>query len=173
MSGKRTVRTRPRNGLAISDVLAAALLAELCSPSEELWLVTGWVTDIPVIDNSIRQFDAVMGAETRSTLSLTDVFTILTQQGTHVHVAVREDPHNQTFVGRLQRVCASDALHLYSGADLHEKILVGWTWVLKGSMNFTWHGTQRNEEGLDFEVDPADAARQRLELRTRWIGGRS
>jgi len=173
MSSKRAVRTRPRNGLAIGDVLAAALLSELCSPSEELWLATGWVTDIAVIDNSIRQFDAVIGPESRSTLNLSDVFAILTHRHTHVHVAVREEPHNQTFVSRLQRVCASDALHLYSSADLHEKIMVGRTWVLKGSMNFTWHGTQRNEEGLDLEVDAAEAARQRLELRTRWIGARS
>jgi hypothetical protein len=173
MSGKRTVRTRPRNGLAIGDVLTAALLAELCAPSREFWLVTGWVTDIPVIDNSLRQVDAVIGAESRSTLSLSDVFALLTQRDTHLHVAVREDPHNQTFLDRLRRSCVSDRLHLYSSSDLHEKIMIGWTWVLKGSMNFTWHGTQRNEEALDFEVDPANAALQRLEVRTRWIGGQS
>lgn len=171
MSGKRSVRTRPRNGLAIGDVLTAALISELCAPSQEFWLVTGWVTDIAVIENSIRQFDAVLGADPRSTLSLSEVFALLTQQGTHVHVAVRDDPHNLTFTDRLSRSCGGERLHLYSSSDLHEKIMIGWTWTLKGSMNFTWHGTQRNEEALDFEVDPANAARQRLEVRTRWIGG--
>lgn len=173
MTGARTVRTRPRNGLAISDVLTAALLSELCSASSEFWLVTGWVTDITVIDNHIRQFDAVLGPESRSTLSLSEAFVLLTQRGTHVHVAVREDPHNVTFVDRLRRACASDHLHLYSSPELHEKIMIGWNWVLKGSMNFTWNGTQLNEEALDFEVDPAKAARQRLEVRTRWIDAHS
>jgi hypothetical protein len=37
-------------------------------------------------------------------------------------------------------------------------------------MNFTWNGTQRNEEGMTFESNLTEAARQRLELRTRWIG---
>jgi hypothetical protein len=173
VSGKRTVRTRPRNRLAIVDVLTAAMVSELCWPSEEFWLVTGWVTDMPVIDNAPRHFDAVMGADPRSSMTLSDVLGTLTRRGTQLHVAVREEPHNQTFVERLRRVSAADALHLYSSADLHEKVMVGWTWVLKGSMNFTWNGTQRNEESLDLQVDRAEAARQRLELRTRWMGSQS
>ncbi|MGY1680620.1 phospholipase D-like domain-containing protein DpdK [Geodermatophilus sp. SYSU D01176] len=173
MTGKRTVRTRPRNGLAIGDVLTAALLSELCAPSPEFWLVTGWVTDIPIIDNSFRQFDDVLGLESRSTLSLSEVFALLTRQDTHLHVAVRQDPHNLSFVDRLRRTCVADHLHLYSSSELHEKIMIGWNWVLKGSMNFTWNGTQLNEEALDLEVDPANAARQRLEVRTRWIGAQS
>ena len=171
MNGKRTVRTRPRNGLAISDVLTAALISELCWPSEELWLTCGWVTDVPVIDNSTRQFDAVIGGELRSQLTLSEVLGGLTRHGTQLHVALREEDHNRTFVERLQRASHPGALHIYSSADLHEKMMVGWAWVLKGSMNFTWNGLQRNEESIEFEVGQAEAARQRLELRTRWIGG--
>lgn len=171
MSDKRTVRTRPRNGLAISDVLTAALLSELCSPSEEFWLVSGWVTDMTVVDNSTRQFDAVLGAEPRSRMTLSEVLGALTRRGTQLHVALRDEDHNQTFVDRLGRASAPESLHVYSSADLHEKIMVGWSWVLKGSMNFTWYGVQRNEESIEFEVGHAEAARQRLELRTRWIGG--
>ena len=171
MSGRRMVRTRPRNGLAIGDVLTAAILSELCSPSEELWLVSGWVTDIPVIDNADRQFDVVMGDEPRSQMTLSEALGVLTVRGTQLHVALREEDHNQIFLDRLRRACATNALHLYGSADLHEKMMVGRSWVLKGSMNFTWNGLQRNEESLEFEVDQAEAARQRLELRTRWIGG--
>lgn len=171
MSGKRTVRTRPRNGLAISDILTAALVSELCWPSEELWLVSGWVTDVPIIDNSTRQFDAVMGEMPRSRLTLSEVLGCLTERGTQLHVALREEGHNRPFIERLQRTSQSGALHVYASADLHEKMMVGWTWVLKGSMNFTWNGVQRNEESIEFEVGQAEAARQRLELRTRWIGG--
>ncbi len=171
MSGRRMVRTRPRNGLAISDVLTAAIVSELCWPSEELWLVSGWVTDIPVVDNADRQFDSVMGNEPRSQMTLSEALGALTRRGTQLHVALREEDHNQLFVDRLQRASGADSLHIYSSADLHEKMIVGWSWVLKGSMNFTWYGVQRNEESLEFEVDQAEAARQRLELRTRWIGG--
>lgn len=172
MKGRRTVRTRPRNGLAIRDVLAAALLSELCSPCDEFWLVSGWVSDIAVIDNASRQFDSVLGDDSPVRMTLTDYLAELTHRGTQVHVALRTEKHNEAVVERLKRVCASDQLRLYSSEDLHEKMLVGWDWVLTGSMNFTWRGAQINEERMEFQVDRVEAARQRVELRTRWIGGR-
>ncbi|ADB29936.1 hypothetical protein Kfla_0823 [Kribbella flavida DSM 17836] len=170
MSRSRTVRTRPRNGLAITDVLTAALLSEFCAPSPELWLVTGWVTDMPVLDNAHRQYDAVLGDDARSSLTLTEVLGALTRRGSHVHVAVREVDHNRRFVERLRAAAEPTALSAYSSPDLHEKMLVGWTWLMKGSMNFTWSGLQRNEESIDFELDVTAAATQRLELQTRWRG---
>lgn len=171
MTGRRTVRTRPRNGLAIRDVLAAALLSELCSPSEEFWLVSGWVSDVAVINNVSRQFDAVLGDDPRSSMTLSEVLGVLTRRGTEVHVAVRDVAHNEAFVERVKRSSAEAALHLYSSEDLHEKLMVGRDWLLTGSMNFTWNGTQVNEESMEFQLDQAEAARHRLELRTRWIGG--
>lgn len=171
MTGRRTVRTRPRNGLAIRDVLAAALLSELCSPSEEFWLVSGWLSDVPVIDNATRQFDAVMGNEPRASMTLIDFLGELASRGTEVHVAVRRLEHNRAFVERLKRVCSTDTLHVYFSDDLHEKLMMGWDWLMTGSMNFTWNGTQVNEESIEFEFDRTAAARHRLELRTRWVGG--
>lgn len=170
MTGRRTVRTRPRNGLAIRDVLASALLSELLSPREEFWLVSGWVSDVPVINNSQRQFDAVLGEESRASMTLSEYLGELSRRGTQVHVAVRKVEHNEATVDRLRRVCAADALHVYLSDDLHEKMLVGWDWVLTGSMNFTWNGTRVNEESMEFQADLKEAARQRVELRARWIG---
>lgn len=171
MTGRRTVRTRPRNGLAIRDVLASALLSELLSPSEEFWLVSGWVSDVPVIYNSQRQFDAVLGDGARTNMTLSDYLGELSRRGTQVHVAVRRVEHNEATVERIRRACAADALHVYLSDDLHEKMMVGRDWLLTGSMNFTWNGTRVNEESMEFQFDLKEAARQRLELRTRWIGG--
>ena len=173
MTARRTVRTRPRNGLAIRDVLAAALLSELCSPSDEFWLVSGWVSDVAVIDNATRQFEAVLGPDPRSNMTLSEVLAELTRRGAQVHVAVRKVAHNDAFVDRLKRTSSTDALHLYSSEDLHEKLIVGGDWLLTGSMNFTWNGTQVNEESMELQLDQAEAARHRLELRTRWIGGQA
>lgn len=170
MTAARSVRTRPRNGLAIGDVLSTALLSEFCSPSPEFWLVTGWVTDIPVLDNSHRQYDAILGDAARSALTLSEVLAALSRDGTHIHMAVREVDHNLRFVERLGSSAEPGNCSIYTSPDLHEKILVGWTWLMKGSMNFTWNGVQVNEESIDFLVDPQEAAAQRLELQTRWRG---
>jgi len=173
VTSRRSIRTRPRNGLAISDVLASALLSELLSPSPELWLVSGWVTDVAVIDNSVGQFDCVLGPEPRSQLSLSEVLGLLASSGTELHIALHDNDHNLAFIERLRGQATGPTLHTYLGDALHEKTLVGWSWLLKGSMNFTWNGTQRNEEGLDFVSDRAVAAQERFDLRTRWIGGAS
>lgn len=172
MTLQRTIRTRPRNGLAISDVLTAALVSELVSPSPEIWLATGWISDIEVINNVGGQFDSLVPSQSRRGMSLSEVLGELSRRGTALHIAVREDPHNASFVERLERVCDAQYLSIYKSPDLHEKILCGWTWLLKGSMNFTWNGTQKNEESIDFLSDPNAVARQRLELQTRWMGSR-
>jgi hypothetical protein len=170
MSGSRSVRTRPRNGLAISDLLTTALLSELCQPSPELWIVSGWVTDIPVLDNRHRQYDAVLGGIARSSLLFTEILAELVERGCELYVAVREVDHNEQFVRRLEDRVRADQVQFFKSPDLHEKIMVGRDWAMKGSMNFTWNGLQQNEENIDFVVDSAAAAKERLELRTRWIG---
>ena len=170
MTARRTIRTKPRNGLAIRDVLATALLSELCSPSDEFWLVSGWVSDVVVIDNGTGQFDAVLGVDPPSDMTLSAVLGELSRRGTEIHVAVREVDHNEVFVQRLRRSAVATSLHLYASEYLHEKLLVGGDWLLTGSMNFTWNGTQVNEESMELQLDQEEAARHRLELRTRWIG---
>lgn len=169
MNATRSVRTRPRNGLAIRDLLTSVLLSELCHPSSELWIVSGWITDIPVLDNRHRQYDAVLGDIARSSLLLTEVLAELVERGCDLHVAVRKVDHNNRFLGRLEDRARANRLHLYGSNDLHEKIMVGRDWVMKGSMNFTWNGLQQNEESIDFVVDSVAAGKERLELRTRWI----
>lgn len=166
--GERVVRTRPRSGLAISDILASALIAELVSPGEQLWLVTGWVSDITVIDNSCDEFTSVLRGDRPAMLTLSQVLLRLACAGTQVHVAVNESEHNHSFIDRMKRSEAPNVF-TYHGADLHEKILCGWNWVMTGSMNFTWNGLSTNEEAIHYRIDQAWAARQRLELQQRWL----
>lgn len=170
MTGVRSVRTRPRNGLAIGDLLTTALLSELCRPSAELWIVSGWITDIPVLDNRHRQYDAVLGDLARSSVLLTEVLAELVERGCELHIALREVDHNRRFVNRLSDRARTGRIHIYRSPDLHEKLIVGSDWIMKGSMNFTWNGLQQNEESIDFVVDSKAAGKERLELRTRWIG---
>ena len=164
---QRTIRTRPRNGLAITDVMSGVFASELFSPSQELWLVSGWVSDVTVLDNSLGQFTHLIGSDMAATLNLSNVLKLLASQGTEIHLALRDVEHNHEFLRRLGN---NSRIHQYVSADLHEKILVGWDWVLKGSMNFTWNGLQRNEESIDLQLGSHVASTQRLELQTRWLG---
>ncbi|TFV95401.1 phospholipase D-like domain-containing protein DpdK [Orlajensenia leifsoniae] len=164
----RTIRTRPRNGVAISEVLSAVLVSELLSPSQELWLVTGWVSDIPVIANPNGEFGEIGEDLDAGAFTLSDVLASLTRKGVQVRVAVREDRHNNAFLDKLKRRCAPGRLSIYSSPDLHEKVLCGEDWLLKGSMNFTWNGLNVHEESIELVVDQIEAAKSRLEFSVRW-----
>lgn len=172
MRRSRTIRTRPRSGLAVTEVLSTVLASELMHPSRELWLVSGWVSDVTVIANSIGEFDDLLVACSAKTLTLSDVLARLSRQGTGIHVAVREDPHNEAFLELLRRRCAPGRLKVFTSPDLHEKVLCGDDWVMKGSMNFTWSGLNLHEESIELVLDAAEAANHRLQFTVRWgVGG--
>lgn len=166
---QRTIRTRPRQGLAISEVVTSALVSELLDPSPEFWLVSGWVSDITVIDNTHGDFDHLLEGRSGA-WTLTAVLALLQRRGANLHLALREIPHNAAFVERLRRQMNDEPFAHYKSPDLHEKLMCGHDWQLSGSMNFTWNGLERNEEAVEYRVDEVAAARQRVELYQRWIG---
>lgn len=168
MRRSRTIRTRPRAGLAVTEVLSAVLVSELVRPSRELWLVTGWVSDVVAIRNSMGEFDDLLVDSSTGVLTLSDVLARLSWLGTSINVAVRQDPHNEAFFDLLRRRCALDRLNLYSSPDLHEKVFCGDDWVMKGSMNFTWSGLNLHEESIELVVDATEAASHRLQFGVRW-----
>ena len=171
MRRSRTIRTRPRSGLAVTEVLSSLLISELVHPSRELWLVSGWVSDVAVIRNSMGEFDDLLGETGSGTLTLSDVLARLSWLGTRINVAVRDDPHNAAFLDLLRRRSAPGCLGVYTSPDLHEKLLCGDDWVMKGSMNFTWSGLNLHEESIELVVDATEAAQHRLQFNVRWGDG--
>lgn len=169
MTLHRTIRTRPRQGLAIAEVVTSALVSELLDPSPEFWLVSGWVSDITVIDNSHGDFDHLLEGRSGA-WTLAAVLALLQRRGTTLRVALRDIPHNMAFVERLARQLNDAPFAYYKSPDLHEKLMCGRDWQLSGSMNFTWNGLERNEEAVEYRVDEVAAAHQRVELHQRWIG---
>ena len=43
----------------LPDLLQTILVAELIAPSQCLWLVSPWISDIPVVDNTANTFLAL------------------------------------------------------------------------------------------------------------------
>ncbi|QCO97303.1 phosphatidylserine/phosphatidylglycerophosphate/cardiolipin synthase family protein [Arthrobacter sp. 24S4-2] len=168
MRRSRTIRTRSRSGITMTQVLSTVLVSELVRPSKELWLVSAWVSDVPVIRNDMGAFDDIIADSGGGALTLSHVLGRLSLLGAQINVAVRDDQHNEQFLDILRRRCVPTRLRIQKSPDLHEKILVGDDWLLKGSMNFTWNGLNVNEESMEFVADAAEAAKHRLELSVRW-----
>lgn len=166
--GSRSIRSRPKAGIAVSRLLQSALVAELLAPSSELWLVSGWVSNIQVIDNANSDFNTILWPGAPAKVLLADVLVELAQRGTNVFVVVREDDHNELFLGQLRPSDKGADIRIKLGQDLHEKVLCTDSWMLRGSMNFTWNGLSANEESVVYTRDTRLCAQERMELRQRW-----
>jgi hypothetical protein len=152
----------------VADLLQTILIAELIAPSQALWLVSPWISDIPVIDNTANTFQALEPSWHRSKIRLSQVLASLTKQGTIVYVATRPDPHNNSFLETLKAKVDLDYLKLNKAEELHSKGILSDSFYLAGSMNFTFNGISVNQETLSYEMDSAVIAEQKLNFRACW-----
>lgn len=156
----------------VPDLLQAIFVAELMTPSRCLWLVSPWISDIPVIDNSANTFLCLEPSWSRSRVRLSQVLATLVEQGTTVHIATRPDSHNRSFIeglkARLDRLDVAVRFHITE--ELHAKGILGDGYYLGGSMNFTYNGITVNEEALTYETSPEVIAEQQVIFTNRWGG---
>lgn len=174
MSGatRQIVKAKARASLEVADALATLLLAELLDPGEEMYVVSAWISDIPVLDNSAGTLAGVDPAWEDRWLSLSEVLVALMERGTVIHLKTNRDAHNVAFVERLAaRVSAAgldERCHVRSDADTHTKGIVGKTFALRGSMNLTYRGLREREETIEIDVSGETVATLRLEFAAEW-----
>lgn len=166
---KRTVRTGSRMSLRADSMLSSALLSELASPGGDLWLISGWITDVEVLDNSQGAFDSILGEDPPSACRLSNILALLARAGTSIHIVTRPDAHNKIFIERLRVGVQDDGrLHIILDPKVHEKTLCGREWILSGSMNFTVSGLGDNEESVTYQVDQSEVAQAHLDFFEKW-----
>jgi phosphatidylserine/phosphatidylglycerophosphate/cardiolipin synthase-like enzyme len=165
---QRILRLSPVTGVRVDPILTALLLAELLHCSDELWLVSPWISDVPALDNSCGEFDAVIADASARPYGLSEALAMLAAAGARLNVVARPAEHNRTFLGRLRRNVDASSLAIVEHPDVHEKTFCGRNWLLTGSMNFTRRGMQVNDEAVTYRVDEAAAAQSRIELTHRW-----
>lgn len=164
---ERTIRTGRATGVRIEPMLSTALLAELLFPGPGLWLVSPWISDVAVLDNSRGDYDSVVPEAAARMYRLSDMLSALAESGALVTVVIRPDAHNERFRNVLKRRTARP-IRVVEDPDVHEKTLCGDTWLLTGSMNFTLRGMQVNDEAMSYQLNPTAAAQARLEFSRRW-----
>lgn len=156
----------------VPDLLQNIFVAELLCPSPCVWLISPWISDIPVIDNRANGFLEFEPKWVRNQITLSQVLLRLLEFGTTIHIATRPDDHNLAFLDRMRRSAEPEGLPLrvHSVEELHEKGILGDGFYLSGSMNFTFNGITLNEEAVQFSVDPMVVAENRIIFARRWGG---
>jgi hypothetical protein len=139
------------------------------APSKKLWIVSPWISDIPVIDNRGDTFKVPekWGPER---ISLSRVLVALAVRGTRVTVVTITDKSNNAFLSALKdesrrRGVEDKVLIVIDDEEkLHEKALTTDDFVIDGSMNFTFNGLFIRRERINFETNPKLVAETRLTL---------
>src|SRR5215472_12694094 len=92
----------PAQSRAVRDLFQSLFAAELISPSPKLWLFFAWISDIELLDNSARQFVALEPDWPATPIRLSHVLAALLRRGASIRLIIREDGHNDHFIGRLR-----------------------------------------------------------------------
>lgn len=173
-NSRRLFKLSVAGNVEVKDLLQALFSMELISPSRCIWLVSPWITDVPILDNSTGAFNSIHPGWGRRPLRMMELFVTLVQLGTHMVVVTRPDDHNKSFVNGLRAMMVDlgmeRRLTITIKNDLHLKGLLGDQYYLSGSMNFTNNGVNILEEGLTFDTDPKYVAQAHVDFH-HYFGG--
>jgi phosphatidylserine/phosphatidylglycerophosphate/cardiolipin synthase-like enzyme len=169
----RNVRPSKAMGLTVDSIVRAALLSELVSPiareARSLWLVSGWVTDVPVIDNVDGAYDALLGDEFPPVCRLSHVLGAIHRRGTGVHLVTQPMARHEAFADSVRRAAGDGPMpQVVFGEVAHEKTMCTNTWLIEGSMNFTYSGLGVNDESVNYTTDQAKIGKAFIDFNTRW-----
>lgn len=175
---RRTIRrSRLTSSLEVGQLLQNLMIAELVRPSTCLWIVSPWITDIEVIDNSTLSFDDLSDTWGPRNVRLSEVLLARARCGLALVIATRlADHHNTRFLQDIRAVFGEaeldDEPHLVITDDdvLHEKGIAGDTFYLSGSMNLTYTGVHIGSELVSLDLDPVEVARARRSFFERFGG---
>ena len=160
----------------IADVMQNVFVGELVANSRCVWIISPWLSDIPIIDNSAGGFDTVSRDWGARLIRLSEVLGRLAQLGTRIVIATRPVDHNDHFLSNLSSQCSSlgvaDLVTMRRKEEehLHEKGILTSRIYIDGSMNLTYNGVEVNEEQIGVSSDPAVIAQAKLALHQRWGG---
>lgn len=160
----RSARSAPR------ELLQSIFASELLSPSRCLWIVSPWLRDVPVLDNSAGAFVSLAPEFPRTFVRLSNVLRELIARGSAVVIATRKEPGNRQLMDALGSVSTESALTFRERDVLHAKGLVGDGYSLIGSMNLTYNGVERLDEMLVFETAEPKVQELRLMFQSEYGG---
>lgn len=114
---------------------------------ENLWLVSAWITDFPVLDNGSGQWSVLEPAWGNRTVWFGELLAKAINEGCDVGLATRDDDRCHRFIQALKsRLTRHEGLRVEIQQNIHIKGLLTRQFFLEGSMNFTFSGSNNNDE---------------------------
>ncbi|RFU70013.1 phospholipase D-like domain-containing protein DpdK [Bacillus sp. V59.32b] len=148
----------------LRDYLVSLFVAEAMNPSPELYLISPFLSNSPLIENRNNQYTDVFPLIKSKTIYLSDILSTLAWKGVSVRVICDND--------RDETKPLIDALyHQVKFRKLeqnHDKGLVSNNVFVHGSMNFTYSGIYLNKESLRTTTELSEINEALISFRQRW-----
>ena len=156
----------------LADALQSIFVSELLAPSSPLYLVTPWISDVPLLDNRTGRFAGLLPGLPARWIRMAELLGHQLVRGGSLVVACRPDAHNEAFTANLRTraedLGVADRVLVRLSENLHEKGILTKDVLLSGSMNLTYNGLRRLEESIYLSDEPDMVARTRLAYVDRW-----
>lgn len=110
---------------SVRELLLMVFAAELLACSRSLWLISPWIRDIPILDNSTGSFLALCPDFPLTEVRLSLVLRQLLARGSQVVIAARPDQGNTQNYDSLRGIGSDDSLIFHERSELHAKGIVG------------------------------------------------
>ena len=153
----------------LNDLLQNLLVSELLVPSSQIWVLSPWLSDIDVLDNSAGQFKSILPGFPSRRIRFTEVLLELARRGSDVQVLIRDAESNALARQRLEETLGAGTKPTVKiRPNLHDKGIVGDRFHIQGSMNFTYFGQAVNDEGVTLTRDPHAIAEARIAYNAKY-----
>lgn len=172
MTGRSLRTTAFASREELADALQCVFVSEVLVPSTPLWIITPWISDVPIIDNRAGRFKGLIPALPQRWIRLGEILEQQVVRGGSLVVACRPDDHNRSFINQIQQrvrdVDCEQRVRFCFSAELHEKGILSKTFLLSGSMNLTYNGLRKLEEVIHLTDETDSVARTRAAYVDRW-----
>lgn len=165
MAVRKIFKNATTSQAAVHEALALVFTQELLLPSEHVFVVAPWISNISILDNRQGGFMALNPEWPRADVHLVEVLASLATRGARLHLHVGTDDHNRYFESRLKEALADAGVsgqcvwkvhrHLHTKGILTDQVFVS------GSMNFTRNGIRLLDESVDISFAPESVGEAR------------
>ncbi|MGD6893732.1 phospholipase D-like domain-containing protein DpdK [Bacillus infantis] len=148
----------------LKDYLVSLFVAEAMNPSKELYLISPFLSNSPLIENKHNQYTDVFPLIKSKTIYLSDILTTLAWKGMSVRIICdNEREETKPLIHSLR-----DHVEFRKLEQNHDKGLVTNNVYVHGSMNFTYSGIYLNKESLRTTNISSDINEALIAFRQRW-----
>ncbi len=168
MTQRRIFKTKSVGSVVLKELMQNIFVAELLNPSQKLvWIVSPWVSDVPLIDNRGGNFDIVNPDWRGQIVNLQDVILHMLSLETKIRLITNQEKHNDSFLRKLKMRLSETSdkknISISQIETLHvKKGLLNDHGCLDGSMNITYQGVEINDEQVVYNSGSSIVDEERL-----------